>query len=275
MDDATTTPDATSRQQPPDGVLPAALVVVAHPDDETFGTGSVIAGLAAAGHPVVVCSATRGGAGERPAWLADDASLAEVREAELRSAGSLLGVSRFVVWDYEDSGMDGEPAPGTLVAADPEELNDKVATLLAEVEPGVVVTLDPDHGDGHRDHVAIGRATTSACSDRPSLPLYYWAIPRPLLQRWFDRIAQIRPESGHLDLDHAGLGRPDDHVTTTLDATGVRELRERAIALHASQVSPYEGMPEDLRSDFLDTDRLVKAQPRPTGAEHRLEVVAT
>ena len=38
--------------------------MVAHPDDETFGAGSVIASLAAAGVEVVVCCATRGEMGE-------------------------------------------------------------------------------------------------------------------------------------------------------------------------------------------------------------------
>ena len=39
------------------------------------------------------------------------------------------------------------------------------------------------------------------------------------------------------------------------------EQRNAAIALHASQRSPYDGLPEDLRRDFLTTEHLQKVRP--------------
>jgi N-acetyl-1-D-myo-inositol-2-amino-2-deoxy-alpha-D-glucopyranoside deacetylase len=60
------------------------LVVVAHPDDETFDTGSVIARAAADGAEVIVCCATRGELGEsRPGSVPSGCELADVRESEL------------------------------------------------------------------------------------------------------------------------------------------------------------------------------------------------
>ena len=47
-----------------DGGRPRLMVVVAHPDDETFGTGSVLLHAAAAGMETTVVCATRGEAGE-------------------------------------------------------------------------------------------------------------------------------------------------------------------------------------------------------------------
>src|SRR4029078_9214597 len=90
------------------------LGIVAPPDDEAFGCGSLIALSAQQGVEVTVCCATRGEAGEAPDWLPAGASLAEVRERELRAAGELLGVSRVVLLDFADSGMEGEAASGTL-----------------------------------------------------------------------------------------------------------------------------------------------------------------
>jgi LmbE family N-acetylglucosaminyl deacetylase len=241
------------------------LVVVAHPDDETFGCGSVIALARQQGRDVTVCCATRGEAGKAPPWLSTDRSIGEVREAELRAAGNVLGVDGFVMLDFADSGMSGTPAAGTLAAAPDDQVVGAVRRAILDVEPDLVVTLDPDHGDGHRDHVVIGRATTAACAGRTGLRLYYWTVLRRLLARWLDELARSRPESGHLDLDRAGLGRPDEDITTVLDTESVRPLRERAIAAHASQVSPYADMPEDLLVEFLTRDRLVRVQPPWSG----------
>src|SRR5206468_6310378 len=89
--------------------------------------------------------------------------------------------------------------------------------------------------------------------------------PRALLARWFAELESVRPDSAHLDLDRQGLGRPDEQITTVLDVADLQPLREQAIAQHVSQTSPYDGMPAELRDDFLRTDRLVRLHPVWTG----------
>jgi LmbE family N-acetylglucosaminyl deacetylase len=241
-------------------------VTVAHPDDETFGLGSLIAAAAESGVEVTVCCATRGEAGEAHG-VAPGADLATIREAELRAAGEVLGVHRVLLLGLGDSGMDGTPPAGSLAAAPIGEVADRVATVVGEVQPDVVVTLDPDGGDGHRDHIAIAQATIEACRAHPALRVYAWTVRRSILARWFAELEGVRPDSAHLDLDRQGLGRPDADITTTLDVRGVRALRERATAAHASQAAPFENMPDDLRDEFLDTDCLIRLQPAWTGGE--------
>lgn len=69
------------------------LVVVAHPDDETFGCGSLLAYAAASGVTTVVACATRGEAGSPTAGRGlEDADMAVVREGELHEAAGVLGV---------------------------------------------------------------------------------------------------------------------------------------------------------------------------------------
>src|SRR5690349_9739463 len=93
-------------------VPPRLQLVVAHPDDETFGCGSLLLHAVAAGARTSVVCATRGEAGE-----GDTADLGAVRERELREAARLLGVGRVDLLGFADSGMSGEAVPGSLVGA--------------------------------------------------------------------------------------------------------------------------------------------------------------
>jgi N-acetyl-1-D-myo-inositol-2-amino-2-deoxy-alpha-D-glucopyranoside deacetylase len=192
------------------------LVTVAHPDDETFGTGSVIALAAEHGAQVTVCCATRGEAGDVPG-LTSAAEIGALREDELRSAGAALGVAQFILLDYADSGMTGQPGRQTLAGAPLGDVISDVRNVVDQVKPDVVVTLDPDYGDGHRDHAIIGQATVQACRDLPETRVYAWTVPRALLGRWFAELENVRPDSKHLELDQGALGRPEDQITTVLD----------------------------------------------------------
>jgi LmbE family N-acetylglucosaminyl deacetylase len=238
------------------------LVVVAHPDDETFGCGSVIADAAAGGAQVTVCCATRGERGEVAPGQRLEGSLGELRVRELQDAGGLLGVDDFVLLDFVDSGMSGEAPAGTLFGAPFESVVAAIGAVLERVDPDVVVTLDATGGDGHRDHARIGEATTEAVRRAATgATLYYWCLLRSLLIRWIEAQSEANPGSGHLRLDSFQLGRPDEEITTVVDVSRHRELRRWAIQLHASQRSPYEGMPNDLTDAFLRYDRLVRVDP--------------
>jgi LmbE family N-acetylglucosaminyl deacetylase len=249
------------------GDAPARLmVVVAHPDDETFGCGSLLLHAAALGVDTAVCCATRGEAGE-PApgsgVLAED--LAVVREQELREAAGLLGVRRVDVLDFTDSGMTGDADPSTLVGAPFEVVVTAVRACLDAVRPQVVVTLDAS--DGHRDHARIRDATLAAVEEAQWQVdrVYLQCLPQSLMRQWLEHVARSNPGSGHLDVEVPGT--PDHLVTTLLDTSAHLPERERAMAAHRSQVSPYDGLPEPLRSGFLGTDRLRRVVPPwPDGA---------
>jgi LmbE family N-acetylglucosaminyl deacetylase len=251
------------------------LVVVAHPDDETFGCGSVIARAAHEGAFVTVCCATRGEAGElAPGCDLGDETLAERRVRELHDAAAVLGVAEVVLLDFGDSGMTGDVPPSTLCGAPLDQVVDAVATVITRAAPDVIVTLDETGGDGHRDHVRIGEATTVAAGRAaPDASLYQWTVVRSLLRRWLDALRRGRPDAGHLQLDDTDLGRPDEDITTVLDSTAVLELRRRAIAVHASQRSPYEDMPADLVEVLLTRDRLVRVAPPWTGGRVETELL--
>jgi LmbE family N-acetylglucosaminyl deacetylase len=224
---------------------PRLQLVVAHPDDETFGCGSLLLHAAAAGAVTAVCCATRGEAG------GTGAELGQVRERELRDAAAMLGVERVDLLGFADSGMSGPADADTVVGAAFPRVLDAVRESMRGFGPDVVVTLDAS--DGHRDHVRMRDAAVEAARELGVPRIYLACLPRSLMRRWLDRMRSQRPDVEHLDGDTDALGTPDENITTVIDATEHLQLRERAIAVHASQTSPFDGLPDDLRRAFLAT----------------------
>lgn len=232
------------------------LVTVAHPDDEAFGCGSLLAHAARNGVESIVACATRGELGEPAPGLSPvpptPAQLGEIREAELRAATAILGVARVEVFGWRDSGVDGDPAPGSLCDAAPADVEALIAGLIERERPDVVVTLDA--ADGHRDHAVVRDATLAAVDGAPHPPAatYLSCLPRSLM----------RPFTG---VDH--LGTPDDAITTVVDSADLLDLRWEAMRAHRSQVPPYDAMDPELRDAFLAVDRLQRVRPAWGGGE--------
>lgn len=237
------------------------LVAVAHPDDESFGCGSTIALAAAAGAEVTLACATRGEAGELPPGSPDCGDLGAVREAELHRAAAVLGVARVELLGYRDSGFDGPPPPGSLCAADPADVAAVLTRLIADLRPAVVLVLDGS--DGHRDHLAVRTAvrTALAAAGGPRPALYEHCLPNRLMRGWLEEMRSLRPGTVYHSIDPAALGRPDTEITDVLDVSGVLDRREAAMAEHRSQASPFEGLSDSLRRQFLAIDHLVRVEP--------------
>lgn len=241
------------------GPAPRLLVVVAHPDDETFGCGGLLLHASAVGFDTFVTCATRGEAGEDPDGRSGT-ELGEVRATELGRAADVLGVSGVELLDFADSGMAGPAPDRSLVRADLAEVVAAVAESMRRVRPDAVLTLDAS--DGHRDHVRIREATLLAAAEVGVATVHLSCLPASLMRQWVARMRAEQPDKEHVrDADEPVLGTPDVEISTLVD---VREHRERlalAMAEHASQESPYENLPADLRDAFLDTARARRITP--------------
>src|SRR5712691_10717212 len=88
---------------------PTLMTVHAHPDDETIGTGGVMAKAVAEGRRVVLVTCTRGEMGEIVVPELDTPDnhrrLGEIRAAELEAAMGELGVTEWENLGYRDSDM--------------------------------------------------------------------------------------------------------------------------------------------------------------------------
>ena len=222
------------------------LLVHAHPDDESILTGGVMARAHLDGHRVVLVTATRGEEGE--IHHMDDASarerLAEIRTDELNDACEILGVDRLELLGYRDSGMNGGEDgrdPRTFRAVALSLVADRIAAILIDERPDVVVTYSADGTYEHPDHVMAHRATMAAVAVAAGdgwqpAKVYLHAVPRS-----FVAMVVAAAAAGAIELPQ-GLaqiaGTPDDEITTVVDVSTVLDRKLAACVAHRSQMHP-------------------------------------
>lgn len=133
--------------------LGTVLTVWAHPDDEAYLAGGLLAAVRDAGNRAVCVTATRGEAADPHADAAQRAALAAVRTLELEAALGTLGVTEHHWLDLPDGG---------LAELDPAGPTAQLSSIVDEVRPDTVVTFGPDGFTGHSDHQAVSRWTDLA-----------------------------------------------------------------------------------------------------------------
>lgn len=195
--------------------LPAwarVLVVVAHPDDESFALGALLDRFARAGAAVDVLCLTRGEASTLGAEVPD---LAAAREAELAEAAAVLGLASATLLAHPDGG---------LADLDPTVLEADVVAALEQARPEGVLVFDPRAGvTGHPDHEAASLAAL-AVAGREGLPVLGWALPADVAAT----LVEEYPSAGF-------VGYPAE----ALRAVPVERGRQlAAVRCHASQAVP-------------------------------------
>lgn len=148
------------------------LLVHAHPDDETIGTGATMARYAAEGAQVTLVTCTLGEMGEIiPVQLRSMTpdELGEYRIGELAAACAALGVAdhRFLGGQgrWRDSGMMGTPPnedPRCFWQADLDVAAAQLAEIIEQSDPRVIVSYDANGFYGHPDHIQAHRVSMRA-----------------------------------------------------------------------------------------------------------------
>ena len=129
--------------------------VFAHPDDETFCVGGIVAKYAAAGIPVDLFCATNGDAGKSASIpVSSREELAAIRRQELHAAAKILGIGAVEMPGHRD---------GELAQVDAAQLTADIVAFIRRTRPTVVLTFGPEGAPtGHADHRAVSRAATAA-----------------------------------------------------------------------------------------------------------------
>ena len=170
-------------------VLPSwtsVLAVVAHPDDESFALGAILAAFTGAGAEVQVLCLTHGEASTLHGVPGD---LESVRGAELAAAAAALGVNHTTLEHHPDGAL-SEVSRTTLAA--------EVVAAAESCRADGLLVFDTSGVTGHQDHAAATSVGLLAAGTL-NLPVLGWTLPK-------DVAAQLNQEvgasfTGHRDED--------------------------------------------------------------------------
>jgi N-acetyl-1-D-myo-inositol-2-amino-2-deoxy-alpha-D-glucopyranoside deacetylase len=255
------------------------LLVHAHPDDECIATGGVMLRAHHEGIRVVLLTATRGEEGDIHNMDAVSVRprLGEVRTEELMRSCAILGVDRHEFLGYRDSGMSGAPSnadPRAFHMAPLGEAGERVAKVMREERPDVVVTYTPDGTYWHLDHVKAHLSMFAAldlldAEGWSPAKAYMHAVPRSAVlqieRRARDSGANLPIEVGQI------VGIPDEEITTDVDVSAFLVQKRAAFLAHLSQYetdSPFSTIAAQIFEATLGTERFILArgtlgEPRP------------
>jgi len=281
------------------------LLVHAHPDDETIGTGATMARYVAEGAQVTLVTCTLGEEGEvlvpELAHLASHAEdgLGEHRIGELAEAMAVLGVTdhRFLgepgryrdsgmVWADDGSATAGDTRPDAFWNADLTVAANDLVAVIRELRPQVLVTYDEFGGYGHPDHVQAHRVATYAVtlaavtSYRRDLgeawdvrKVYWTAMAASRMREGLRALRDAGDTTTFEGMDPENLPpmvSEDADLDAAIDGRDFLDLKMDALRAHATQVTldgPFFALSNNLGQQVWGTEfyRLAKGARGPVG----------
>jgi LmbE family N-acetylglucosaminyl deacetylase len=232
--------------------LGTILGIWAHPDDEAYLSGGLMALARDRGSRVVCVTATRGelGSPDPVVWPPD--RLAAERTVEMARCLDILGVIEHHWLAYRDGGCAAAPAAAAV---------GRLCEVIDEVAPDTVLTFGPDGITGHSDHRAVGE-WAAAAFDRAAprgARLLQAAVPERRASRWgevdqrlgvFDPGYPVTVPAGRLAVD------------LVLDPAAVAR-KVRALAAQATQTTGLmDAMGADVYAAWVSEEAFVeRARP--------------
>jgi LmbE family N-acetylglucosaminyl deacetylase len=218
------------------------LIIIAHPDDESFLATGLIYGNHQAGGDTTLLCATLGEKGKyhmpHPISATD---LKRLRRQELIRVSKFLRVSKLKILNLPD---------GSLAQHKPE-LFREVQVITQKMSPDIIVSFGPDGITGHKDHIAAYQIATKL-SQKLSIPLLKFALPPkviPTASRWL----AIRRKNNHYVNDIA-YAKPNLKIKTS------PKRKLAALKMHRSQFGnkgPLYNFPPKLRPEILSAEYFV------------------
>jgi LmbE family N-acetylglucosaminyl deacetylase len=206
--------------------LGTILSVWAHPDDETYLAGGLMAAAVDNGQRVVCVTATAGERGTDDPGRWPPSRLGAVRRLEAAAAMAALGITEHRVLGLPDGGLAERDAAGIHHAEG----------LLDEIRPDTVLTFGADGMTFHPDHLAVHRWVGAAWEGRgrPARLLHsVWSEAK------LEQFGHLNEEHGVYMSDDRPVGVPTERLGVHLVLDGyVLDRKLVALRAMATQIGP-------------------------------------
>jgi LmbE family N-acetylglucosaminyl deacetylase len=253
--------------------------VLAHPDDETFGTGGTLIRYAREGievHSLCLTEGEKGWAGAHDKVVPREL-VGPTRAKELADAGRRMGLASVTCLRYPDGGLAG--VREDWVVRD-------IVHWLRQVRPDVVIIWGPDGGYGHPDHIAAGERALTAIElagvqrYEPELGSHWHAkrcyrfVASAAL---VDRLSSLMPAFAQYMETLAVKQRwTRERLGAVVDVRDVLEAKVRAMEAHQTQ-APDLSMWATARArlpEIFTEETYVREFPEPGGAPLETDLFA-
>jgi LmbE family N-acetylglucosaminyl deacetylase len=269
--------------------VPTLVCFHAHPDDEAIATGGLMAQTKALGGRVVLVVATRGERGEpQPGVLGEGEGLWERRIPETLAAAEIIGTDRVEFLGYVDSGMMGEPSndfPYSFWRADLDHAANRLAAILAEEQADVLTVYDDNGNYGHPDHIQVHRVGLRAAHLAGVPTVLQATMNRDQIRQRAAEFADSANAEVEAEAEADGvdapdnldeIGKPEAELTHRIDVAEFVEVKRRAMAAHASQISDdswFFQLPEEMFKFAFGQEWYIETgQPRAEGEPFRVSI---
>jgi LmbE family N-acetylglucosaminyl deacetylase len=242
------------------------LVVVAHPDDETFIFGGTIAKYSDKGFPIYLVI------------LSSEHS--DTKSKELKTAASNLGILDFFQLDHISSHINNQLNHGknSVLSKTPiSVIADDIEALIKNIKPKIVLSFDPIGVYGHPDHIVSSAATRVAIKNYSNLDnsvrLYEVSFARNmiLIAGYFELLVKNlfpgfykKPRYSLLIDQLRSLPSP----TTVIDTSNWLKERQSAVYAHSSSLESgpwylrmFEKIPHYVRGLLFNREKFCRIYP--------------
>ncbi|WP_436496965.1 PIG-L deacetylase family protein [Actinokineospora sp. HUAS TT18] len=208
--------------------LGTVLGIWAHPDDEVFLSGGLMAAARDAGQRVVCVTATRGELGTPDPITWPPPLLAEVRALEQQTSLAILGVTEHHQLGIPDGACANWPHDAVV---------DRLIKIMTDVRPDTIITFGPDGFTGHSDHQKVSEwATEARARGAARTRLLYATTSAEFLDEWqhvYDRVDVFLVEGLPARI-------PSNKLSVQVRLEG--ESADRKLKALQAQVSQTEGL---------------------------------